>query len=94
MRKIEQEMLEAIRERKDWQKDNTRVSFFPEGCGDVFLHGHHIATIGFDLSIKENTDTLRDWPTVTTKSRLRALGVDLTQEKGKIYIDGEYVTSV
>ena len=60
----------------------------------VFLHGHHIADVEFTASgrvIDVNIETLRRWPTVTTKSRLRALGVDLFQKDFEIFIDGSAV---
>jgi hypothetical protein len=37
---------------------------------------------------------LRQWPTVTTKSRLRALGANLTQKRGVIYLNGNPVANV
>jgi hypothetical protein len=66
---------------------------------EVYLHGNHIANYwhgdiaqGIDLQgagpVEVNIRTLKSWPTNTTKSRLRALGVNLTQKKGVLYIDG------
>lgn len=99
MRKIEQEMLEAIEGGRDWQKDNTCVDFSqhagnPYLSGTVYLHANPIAEIYPNGCVSAIPETLVQWPTPTTKSRLRALGVDLTQHKGKIYIDGEYVCHV
>ena len=98
MRKIEKEMRAAIVDRRDWSKDNTTVIFPLAGIGKVFLHGNHIADCftdsDGDLCAVPNRDTLAQWPTVTTKSRLRALGVDLTQKAGVISIDGEAVCHV
>ena len=102
MRKIETEMLRAIIANKAWAKDNTRVEpIDADGmlASRVFLHGNHIADtlqIGHPNRIKvfTNRDTLADWPTPTTKSRLRALGVNLTQSRGVISIDGEVVCHV
>jgi hypothetical protein len=76
MRLIEREMLDAINRGVNWSKDNTRV----EVAGSlvhVYLHNHHIATVirGSDM-VEVNKNTLYHWPTVTTKSRLRALGVN------------------
>lgn len=98
MRKIEKEMCNAIVDRRDWSKDNTRVHFSCTGFGKVYLHGNHIAdatrNIYGSIIITPNRDTLADWPTPTTKSRLRALGVNLTQRAGVISIDGEVVCHV
>lgn len=97
MRKIEKEMLQAIMYGENFRKDNTEVDVVPEGSSEkfnIYLHGNHIATayrVGRMLEVDTNRETLASWPTVTTKSRLRALGVDLTQSKGRIFIDGEFV---
>jgi len=99
MRKIEKEMRAAIVDRRDWSKDNTCVRFDAEdNVCDVFLHGNHIAEAHRNyygsIIITPNRETLAQWPTVTTKSRLRALGVNLTQKAGVISIDGEMVCHV
>ena len=99
MRKIEQNMLTAIHNRRNWKENNTCVEFSdhvgnPFMDATVYLHGNPIAYLLPDGSIEPDCDTLGEWPTPTTKSRLRALGVDLTQTKGKIYIDGEFICMV
>jgi hypothetical protein len=102
MRKIEKEMLRAINERTSWMKDNTEVRMIildDNAISQVFLHGNHIADfvhapqwgVGW---IEPNRETLANWPTPTTKSRLWALGVNLTQSRGVISIDGEVVCHV
>ena len=72
MRKIEQQMNEAILNRKDFFKGNTSVQNYTTETGAreavVHLHGNHIATIGDTLQICD-----AGWQTVTTKSRLNAL---------------------
>ena len=72
MRKIEQQMNEAILNRKDFFKGNTSVQNYTTETGAreavVHLHGNHIATIGDTLQI-----CAAGWQTVTTKSRLNAL---------------------
>ena len=67
MRKIEQQMNEAILNQKDFKKDNTEVITISD-CSFVYLHGNHIATVGKTLDICD-----AGWQTVTTKSRLNAL---------------------
>ena len=72
MRKIEQQMNDAILNRKDFFKGNTSVENYITETGAreavVHLHGNHIATIGDTLQICD-----AGWQTVTTKSRLNAL---------------------
>ena len=72
MRKVEQQMNEAILYRKDFFKGNTSVENYITAPGAreaiVKLHGNHIATVGDTLQICD-----AGWQTVTTKSRLNAL---------------------
>ena len=72
MRKVEQQMNEAILNRKDFFKGNTSVENYITETGTreaiVKLHGNHIATVGDTLQISD-----AGWQTVTTKSRLNAL---------------------
>ena len=92
MRVIEREMLTAIREGKEWRKDNTRVDQVEStGGADVYLYNHHIATVQANGVVLVNTGTLRNYPTVTTKSRLRALGVNVYTRKHITYLDGEEI---
>ena len=60
MRKIEQQMNEAILNRQDFRKDNTEVITISD-CSFVYLHGNHIATVGKTLDICD-----AGWHTVTT----------------------------
>lgn len=90
MRKIEREMNRAIATGSNWAGGNTQVITHNNGVSEVFLHGNHIARC-YGLEVDVDIATLSNWPTVTTKSRLRALGVNLTQNKGRIFIDGEFV---
>jgi len=86
MRKIEQQMNRAIDQRKSWSNGNTSVTAWDDRT-EVYLHGHHIATVGLDGQVDVNLRTLANWPTVTTKSRLRALGVNIYQKNWDIYVD-------
>ena len=88
MRKIEEEMLKAIINKYQWSKDNTTVYASPRKC-EVWLHGNHIADVFNDYSVKVNKYTLKRWPTVTTKSRLRALGVNVYTKNHQIYLNDE-----
>lgn len=96
MRKIEKEMLEAVLNKKDFSKDNTGVFFIsasesgnPHGArSEIFLHNNHIADFWHDTSeLDVDTRTLARWPTVTTKSRLRALGANITTKQGRTFLN-------
>tara|TARA_A100001201_G_scaffold37237_1_gene39090 strand:- start:242 stop:580 length:339 start_codon:yes stop_codon:yes gene_type:complete len=70
MRKIEQQMISAIKSRRDWRLDNTEVLYSPSrkvSC--VYLHNNLIATISADdVEVYDG-----GWQTNTTKSRLNAI---------------------
>ena len=70
MRKVEEQMNQAIRYRRNWAGSNTMVRVYKEVI-EVFLHGNHIAS----LDTATHALTLKDggWQSVTTKSRLNAL---------------------
>lgn len=88
MRKIEQQMISAIHSQKRWSMANTIVSPIDNTNVAIYLHGHEIAIVntynGFTMT---NVDTLRRYPTNTTKSRLRALGVNVATRKGITYLN-------
>lgn len=79
MRKIEKQMLEAITARKDWTLNNTGVFIVDVGNphgprAEIYLHGNHIADYWYnDDALHVDDRTFARWPSVTTKSRLRAL---------------------
>ena len=89
MRKIEQQMCEAIQSNLDWKSGNTQVITI-EGVSFVYLHGNQIATINDDSM------TIYDggYQSTTTKSRLNALcnyfcmdGECVYQKNFKWYVD-------
>ena len=91
MRLIEQQMWAAITTKANqWAKDNTDVMYIPQlDQTYIYLHGHQIALYDHkEARAIPNLDTLAEWPTVTTKSRLRALGVDVYTRKGVTYVNG------
>jgi len=69
MRKIESQMIAAVKNNQNWKCANTEVKYIGEDVSNVYLHGHLIATID-DTSM-----TIFDggYQSVTTKSRLNAL---------------------
>lgn len=99
MRIIEQQMLAAIESKQGhWSKDNTMVSTMNQTMykgiyqsrSEVYLHRNHIATYGHsDGIVHVNKYTLAKWPSNTTKSCLRALGVNVTTKKGIVYLDNK-----
>lgn len=97
MRKIEHKMLTAVKNRLDMIEGNTGVFYINEANphgprSEIYLHNNHIASYWYqDETLEVNTRTLQDWPTATTKSRLRALGAKVTTVKGETYLDGERV---
>ena len=74
MRKIEQQMIDAIKSETDWKSGNTKVvNFFNDGdkcvVSSVFLHGNKIAEVtDTDMTIFDG-----GYQSTTTKSRLNAL---------------------
>jgi hypothetical protein len=93
MRKIEEQMLEAIYNKALWSKDNTEVLYVAHlNQSYIYLHGHPIALYDYkEARVIPDLDTLEEWPTVTTKSRLRALGVNVATRKGVTYVDNKEV---
>lgn len=72
MRKVEKQMLAALKAGKRFSLGNTLVT----KEGEVFLHGHHIATRHDDGT---TTFSMCGYGTSTTRSRLRALGIRVYQ---------------
>jgi hypothetical protein len=89
MRVIEKKMLNAIEQGRNFTLDNTHVKI-DANTAHVFLHGNHIASVT-NGNVMVNVDTLRRYPTVTTKSRLRALGVNVYTENFVTFLNGEEV---
>lgn len=81
MRKIEQKMLDAVRNKKSFTKDNTFVEYNKyKDISSVYLHGnwiyslyHKTGEVFFSFAKRE---------TATTKSRLRALGIPIVIVQG------------
>ena len=93
MRKIEIEMLAAVRGFRNWSSGNTTVVRHrsPDGGAigaRVYLHGNHIADVPVGGPVAVNVETLRRWTTSATVSRLRALGVNVRVKGDQPYIDG------
>jgi len=81
MRKIEREMIQAIVDRKQWQKDNTAVHIgyagtmldhYKDAYMSVCLHGHQIARYFYNDDMRLEINNC-GYATNTTKSRLNTL---------------------
>tara|TARA_B100000945_G_scaffold106106_1_gene84024 strand:+ start:381 stop:722 length:342 start_codon:yes stop_codon:yes gene_type:complete len=72
MRKIEQQMNNAISNKVDWNSSNTRVDYNNNtNCSTVVLHRTAIAVYDHNTqALKLNTG---GWHSNTTKSRLNAI---------------------
>ena len=87
MRKIEEQMNGAIALGINWASGNTTVTYDDTtGTSAVYLHGNHIADVT-EGRLEVDVDTLKDYPTNTTKSRLRALGADVYTRAGVVYLE-------
>ena len=77
MRKVEQQMNSALRNRKNFSSGNTTVIQNDDNTADIFLHGNCIGYVDYSGKIAPTSGTLKisdaGWQTVTTKSRLNAL---------------------
>jgi hypothetical protein len=78
MRKIEEQMLHAIRQGKNWRSGNTSVDWcehsptFGGSKAIIRLHGNRIGIYQPSTGALNISDG-EGWRTVTTKSRLNAL---------------------
>lgn len=79
MRKIEQQMCDAIKENRNWKCKNTEVCYSDDyGTSRVYLHDNLIAIVSdTDVEVFDG-----GWQSVTTKSRLNAICTEFC-------IDGE-----
>jgi len=69
MRKIEQQMNNAVNNRVSWHNNNTRVDRMGNRS-EVYLHNNLIAVVHDNGDLQLSS---AGWETVTTKSRLNAL---------------------
>lgn len=72
MRKIEKQMIDAIRRKEPFKQGNTAV-VQEKNLSLVYLHGSNIATVNH--TTMEITFSFCGYNTRTTASRIRALGV-------------------
>lgn len=85
-------MIQAINSRKVWSLDNTKVTPIDDVNSAIYLHNNHIADVNSRTGlVMVNASTLARWPTPTTKSRLRALGANVTTKKGITYLNDQAI---
>lgn len=85
-RKITQRAASAFFAGQNYRENNTEVNTYMGGLVELRLHGHTIAQYGKygDRYIKF---TLAGYNTLTTRERLRGLGINIHTKKGKIFWD-------
>ena len=87
-RKIETRIINALRDNAPFKSGRDEVRATATGMA-YYLHGHLVASKTHGKPLEPYAPTFRAWPTVTTASRLRALGFDATIRKGEPHLDGE-----
>lgn len=97
MRQIERNMVNAVKNGRNFKSGNTRVNVAKENGVTVirvYLHENCICELSRNLSgLDSRYFTLAGWNTVTTRSRLNALGVNVTQKNFDPYFDGVRISS-
>lgn len=92
MRKIEENMRHAAYHNKKFNSVNTTVLPIDESNCAIYLHGNEIAVVNSNTGfVMVNKNTLRAYPTNTTKSRLRALGVNVYTKNHQVYLNNERI---
>ena len=98
MRQIEKQMNNAIRNKRNFSKSNTMVSYdAAENLSSVFLHGNRIAD--FDHAKGKAWISSCGWTSVTTKSRLNAFldevayGVSVFQKNWQWFLHDRRTTA-
>lgn len=98
MRKIEEQMVAAIKARKNFKSGNTEVTmtrneYLGTCTAMVYLHDNLIAKILFKPENVEAQFTMAGWNTNTTRSRLNALCVGVSQCNWAPYHNGKAISS-
>ena len=90
MRKIDKDMSAAVKERRYLKSGNTEVNVRLDMYGhehiEVRLHGNMIWRWNKAEDMTEFT--LAGWDTLTTRTRLRSLGVCIERRGGNSYFNG------
>lgn len=90
MRKIEEKMFLSVSHRAGMSETNTSVRTDADGLSVVTLHGNMIA---WHEALPDGCRALWvstcGWDTNTTRSRLRALGADVSKVRGVLMLNGK-----
>lgn len=89
MRQIEKQMLAAVKNGRNFKSSNTEVETQSNGNTYVYLFGNCIYKI-VNGTPKFN---LCGWNSATTRSRLNALGVNVTSKNGKPHYNGKPISA-
>lgn len=97
MRQIEKQMVASIKARKNFKSGNTEVTItrneYLRTCtAMVYLHGNLISKISFGPDNVVAQFTMAGWNTNTTRSRLNALGVGVSQCNWAPYHNGKAIS--
>ena len=87
MSKIDTMTAIRFRAGQPYHNSNTQVMVDSNGESSLYLHGNRIAWTSDNRS-KLNINQC-GWDTVTTNSRLRALGVNICHKRYDLYINGQ-----
>ena len=90
MRKIEEQMVQAVFSGRNFKKSNTRVKV-ENDYSYVYLHNNLIAMVHRPSRMMWISNC--GWFTATTKSRLNALGAGIKQRDLVWYVDGVTIGS-
>ena len=93
MRKIEEAMCAAVKERRYWKSGNTEVNVRYDYLGSVHIEVRLFDNLIWKYNGAEDLTefTLAGWNTNTTRSRLNALGVGVYQKKGLPMCNGKEI---
>ncbi|MBP5723386.1 MAG: hypothetical protein J6X18_07415 [Bacteroidales bacterium] len=88
MRAIEIRMIKALQSKRNFHESNTSVEF-DNGNTYVYLFGNCI----YKVVNGKAYFTLAGWNTPTTRSRLSALGIHVTQKNWMPYYNGVLINT-
>ena len=89
MREIEKKMVAAIRNGKNFNGNNTQVECQSNGNIYVYLFGNCI----YKIVNGKARFNLCGWNSVTTRSRLNALGVNVTSKDFTPHYNGKPISA-
>lgn len=92
MRTIDKNVVNAVNNRFNYKSGNTRVEVVNnEGMKNVFVYLHD--NLIYQIVNNVAFFTLAGWNTQTTRSRLQALGVNVTQRNFTAVFNGREIAT-